>query len=243
MKRLNTIFIPAITLLMAAGLIQLRDWQLEKGFDAGIPLGGVTTWLVLGLVAVAAVLWLLLSRCIASGKDYTQGRGMAIGLTALVAGLGIAVSSAWALYSQRGDLLAIIADVLGLLGGFCLCLSGLASLMGRRLPAPVQILPYVFVMLRLVSDFRGWSIDPIVLDYGFRHFGLIFAMCTLYCSASLAFGKGRRRLTAFWAMGGVCLCAMGSAGLALMDALLYMALTFACLSVLMRVTGESPAEN
>ena len=62
MKRINPIIFPAITLLMAAGLIRLRDWQLETGFDAqGIPVGGATTWLVLGLTAVAALLWLLLS--------------------------------------------------------------------------------------------------------------------------------------------------------------------------------------
>ena len=244
MKRINPIIFPAITLLMAAGLIRLRDWQLETGFDAqGIPVGGATTWLVLGLTAVAALLWLLLSFCVTPGKEFTEGNGIAAGLTTLIGGLGLAAASALSIYGQRGDMMASIADLLGIFCGFCLCVSGAARLKGRNLPSALHILPYVAVMLRLISDFRAWSIDPIILDYCFRHFGLIFAMCAIYCGASLSFGKGRRRLTAFWAMGGLCLCAMGSVKLPLTEALLYIGLTFVCLGILFQITGTVPAEE
>ena len=105
----------------------------------------------------------------------------------------------------------------------------------------MRIPPYLFLMLRLVADFRGWSIHPIVWDYCFRHFALIFSACGLYTLTSLGFGLGRRRLTAFFAMGAVCLCAMALPQIALTEQLLYFGLCLVMLGVLIQLTVPEKA--
>ena len=246
MNRLKPWLLPAMSLLTAVLLTVLRQWQLSTAFDMdGILVSGQpATWTLLAASAVSAILWVLGSRALAPSQALSSRRQMLPGLLTLLGALAIVCGSAMSLYwdLHQRQILALAAACAGIIAALCLCISAGAALQGKSdLPA-LHIVPYLFLMIKLVSDFRGWSTDPVVWDYCFRHFALIFSLCGLYQFANFCFRAGKRRLTAFWAAGAVALSAASVPGADHPDRLLYAGLALVLLAVLIQVC-TAPAEE
>ncbi len=219
MKRIHSVLLPAVCLLSAALLALLRVWQLRED--------GLPFWALLLAVAAAVPLWLFSSRLLPAGDRLSGVKHPSAGLLFLLGGLLLAVFNARSLLAHLRDLqdiLGLLSDLLGLAAAFSCCVLGAAALGGKAVSPLLRSVIYVFLMLRLISCFRIWTMDPVIPDYCFQHFGLILATLALYGSTSLAFGKGHRRLTVFWCMAGTGLCAMATCDVPLRESLLYFGL-------------------
>ncbi len=247
MKRLKPWLLPVMSLLTATALTALRQWQLSTAFDTdGVLISGrPATWALLAAVAVSALLWALGSRALAPCKALSSRRQMLPGLLTLLGALAIVCGSAMSLYwdLHQREILALAAACAGIIAALCLCVSAGAALQGKSVLSGLHIVPYLFLMIKLVSDFRSWSTDPVVWDYCFRHFALIFSLCGLYQFASFCFRAGKRRLTAFWAAGAVAFCAASVPGADHPDRLLYGGLALVLLAVLVQVCTAPAAEE
>lgn len=242
MKQRNWLLFPA-ALLPAAVLYLLRRWQLSSALTGHgyLTLLAPAGYALLGGIAVSLVLWLALSLRLQPCSALVPGRRPLAGALRLPGAAAIGCASVLSLYAmvRQGDGLGIAAGVLGIAAAFCLLVDGAVCFTGRPVLPGFRIVPYLFLAVRTVSDFRSWSIDPAVLDYCFRHFALLLSLCGLYAWGSFCFGQGRRRLTVFLCLAGVGCCAMASAGLRAADLLLYCGLGLVLLSVLAQLAGCS----
>lgn len=84
MKRIHPIFLPAVSLLLAALLALLRSWQLRAG---------LSFWLMPLVLLAAALIWLLFSRWFPDGQGMSESRDPLVGLLFLLGGAAFAVSS------------------------------------------------------------------------------------------------------------------------------------------------------
>ena len=207
--------------------------------------GAYLTGLVGGAVdrLRALTLWLLLSLRLRPCAALPSGRQTFAGALRLPGAAAIGLASVSSLYAmvKLGDGLGMIAGVLGIAAAFCLLVDGAVCFTGQPVLPGFRIVPYLFLAVRTVTDFRGWSIDPAVLDYCFQHFALLLSLCGLYAWGSFCFDRGCRRLTAFLCLAGVGSCAMAAAGLHAADLWLYIGLGLALLSVLVQLANcEAP---
>ena len=110
-------------------------------------------------------------------------------------------------------LLVLALALLGLVGSICLFVTAYSRRQGVPKPA-AEVMPVIYLLVRLLLNFRKWSTDPIILDYGFMLFASIFLLLALFRGAGFVFDQGKARRTLFCAMGAVFFC-----GAALMDGL------------------------
>ena len=69
--------------------------------------------------------------------------------------------------------------------------------------------------VKLILNFKGWSTDPIILDYCIMLFALIFVVLGFYYSTGFLFDLGKPRLTLLFT-----LCACLFSAVAVVDGLL-----------------------
>lgn len=238
------LLLPA-ALLPAAALYLLRRWQLSSALTRHgyLTLLAPAGYALLGALAASLALWLLLSLRLQPCAALPSGRQTLAGALRLPGAAAIGLASVSSLYAmvKLGDGLGMIAGVLGIAAAFCLLVDGAVCFTGQPVLPGFRIVPYLFLAVRTVTDFRGWSIDPAVLDYCFQHFALLLSLCGLYAWGSFCFDRGCRRLTAFLCLAGVGSCAMAAAGLHAADLWLYIGLGLALLSVLVQLANcEAP---
>lgn len=237
MKRIHPIFLPAVSLLLAALLALLRSWQLRAG---------LSFWLMPLVLLAAALIWLLFSRWFPDGQGMSESRDPLVGLLFLLGGAAFAVSSCMTLYENiHGslDLVGLAADVLGLGMALACCVLGAAVWSGKTCPPVLRILIYAALLIRLVQLFRSWSVDPLISDYCFQHFAMLLAIFAGYCCTTLALGKGRRRLAAFWCMSGMGFCAVALCGEPLQQSLLYFGLCLILMAQLSQIRVPAKTEE
>ena len=111
----------------------------------------------------------------------------------------------------------------GLFVGTALCVLAVAVCRLRGITAPVFVhaLPCIFIVVKLINDFKHWSVDPAITDYCFALFAAIATMCALYHIGEFCFNRGRRRITAFWCLVGLVFCTISMAHTGLSNQLLY----------------------
>ena len=93
--------------------------------------------------------------------------------------------------------------VLGILAALSWIVQAACSCRGKKPHAAIYFLPVICWGVRLVRDFRVWSRDPVILDYCYSLLALIFALCAMLELGGFAFDRGKRRLTAFFTLGGI----------------------------------------
>lgn len=216
----------AVILLAAAAVLAavLRTVQLQIVFDAdGLPETGHPLTLVLSIFcAVATAAIGIFSLRLPARKTGVLKPDMASGILASAGGILLLFScileAADSLLSLHGSgrqlltALTFLLCVLGMLSGLLIFAAAMQRQKGRKPSIALYIVPFLYIMLRLVLYFKSWSSDPIILDYCFGLFALLCIMGGSYRIGGYCFDQGKRRLSTFWAMTGVLFCAAAIPG-------------------------------
>lgn len=188
----------------------LRFWNLTSGTDAqGLPVpNDISVWMLVICSGLFLVVFLVLSICAPAQRAGTEvlryGKALTVlsygGAALLLFSAGHSFGSA---LKTGADLFSPLLLILGIVSGFCML--GVASLRGAgKKPAPpAELIPTVYLIIKLVFDFRNWSTDPMILDYFPSLFALIFVVLAYYYSAGFAFSQGKPRRTLFYAMAAI----------------------------------------
>lgn len=204
----------------AAGIcgFGLRLWNLIAGKDeTGLPVWEHPS---VALLLAASLLFLLVFLVLSvrspgrSGeKDVLRYNRAGFGLSCAGAALiliSVAGEFARSLVSGPGFSAPLLC-LLGIAAGFCLLGIAGQRHRGKEPMPPAELVPSLYLVIRLVFDFRDWSTDPMILDYCTRLFALIFMNLAFYHSAGFCFGKGKPRRTLFYSLAAVFFSAVSLA--------------------------------
>ena len=207
------------TLALSLGGFFLRLRQLEVGFDAvGLPTGrGVWPLVILCAVSLAAFLLAALKKekREAFAENYPASR-VAVILSVLAAGLLLA-GNVMALTEQSpmatpvNQMLTRVTAFLGIASGLCFVGAAAGQYKGKPASPVLYLLPVVYYILQMIFNFKGWSTDPIILDYCFKLFSLIAVMLAVFHVAGFALDMGKRRISIFFCLAGVFFSAVSLA--------------------------------
>lgn len=193
----------AVAVLAAAGHF-LRKGQLAAFDGAGLPSGS-------GVWGLAAVCVLALAICAAAAFTAGEGEDRKADYLTAVLSVGAALflaAGSLAAFAAAASLPMRLTAVLGVLTGLCFAA---APWRREKKPAALWLLPIAYYILQMIFSFKRWGTDPIILDYCFKLFALIFTMLGAYFLGGFAFGEGKRRKSLFFTLGGVFFCAVALA--------------------------------
>ena len=183
----------------------LRVLQLKYAFDEqGLMVGGngsVTVLAVLSAIVVLVVA--LFCRELESRPIYIEAfsDGILELLLTMTGAIFLLLGSA--IQIARKDM---VEGALGVVAALCMAGVGTGRFRDRPAPLTMHIYPFLYLVCKLIIDFKRWSIDPAILDYCFSLLAMICAMCATYHINGFCFDKGRRRITVFWCLCGVFFC-------------------------------------
>lgn len=190
----------------------LRLWSLSVSDGHGLPADHIANT-VFAWASVAFVLILLAlstrspGRC---GSHRVLNCGAGGYILSLLAAAGILAGTCLEFSEALRDgptASSPIMCILGLAGGlFCMYAAHCRKRGTPAYPA-VELMPVVYLVVKLILNFKNWSIDPIILDYCVILFALIFSLLAFYGGAGFVFDKGKPRTTLFYAMASVYFCA------------------------------------
>lgn len=191
-------------LLGAAGFV-LRGWQVRRGLVAG----DVSVWCLGVLCALAVAALALLCRRLEKRTVYTES--FSSGTPELVVSL---IAAALVLAGSVGQLVAgggYVVSALGILASLCFAVTALQRSRGIVPLYVFHAAPCLYLVVKLILEFKQWSVDPAVLDYCFDLFFGISAMCAVFHLGGFSFDKGERRISVFWCLTAVVFAAVGLA--------------------------------
>lgn len=87
-----------------------------------------------------------------------------------------------------------------------------AAVLTKKAHALLHIGLTVSLILKLIHDFRLWSVDPQVSDYCFRLFALLCTLLAALYHGGMALRTGKRRLAVFLCLFGIVLCGTAAGG-------------------------------
>ena len=219
----------------------VRRWQLHTAFDGdGLVISGSPSTWVLGILCAAlAVLALILVRRLPKRCGYAESFSSETPemIVSLAAAALLLAGCCLELVSAPGGINAIV-QFLGIASALCMGFVARQRYMGVVPKAAFHMLPCVYLVVRLIVDFKRWSVDPAVLDYCYALFASITAMCAVFHLGGFCFSQGRRRTTVFWCL----LCVVFSA-VTLADGGLSNALLSGGLGLWAAVNGWELLEN
>ena len=212
-RKLERIPIMIVTAAGALVAYLLRSIQLMMQVDAtGRIVAGAgkspLTWICLILVLASAGYAFLLSSREEMPCDSLPAMVMTLA-AAFFAALGSI--SAWQ-YSP-------IVTLGGIVTAVCFVILALRRRQGVQPHALLFMLPALFYAVELIVKFRDWSRDPQLLDYCFELFAAIFVMFATYHLGGYSVGRGHRRRSVFYCMGGIMSSAIAVAGDNLLSAM------------------------
>lgn len=199
--KLRSIFKRLPQYVLAAGGVGLllRIWLLsatdDKGFLVSNPFAATLLWVVAIGVPVALF---LLTRELTEAKKYSFNfppspvAAIGIGLAALSIGIHSILS-----FPGSIDAIDVISGIFGILSAAALVLCAMCRRNGRRPNFLLHCVVALYLMLRLICQYRHWSADPQVLDYCFSILATVSLMLAAYHRAAFDMGAGDRRNYAF----------------------------------------------
>ncbi len=211
------IYLFALAAAAVCGL-GLRLWNLTAGVDAqGLAVADhISVWLLIATSVLFLLVFLVLSVCAPgrSGASDVLQYGNGLAAVSYAAAFLLIVSAGWKFgkeLSAGASFISPLILLLGLLSGFCLI--GVTTLRRNNCKPvpPAELIPDLYLLLKLVFDFRNWSTDPMILDYFPRLFGLIFVVMAFYQSTGFAFSAGKPRRTMFYSMAAIFFSAVSLA--------------------------------
>ncbi len=211
MKQNKRISIVSVTVLAAAAGFAMRLAQL-RSMAAGSVSAGVS-W-ALGLLCVVLAVGLVIA-CRGldkrAGYEESFSSGLAEMLVSAAAAVLVLLSSALGLLDRpHGAELAM--GFFGILSGLCIAVTAAQRYRGVVPGLAFHAIPCLYLVVRLILDFKAWSVDPAVLDYCYALFAAITAMCATYHLGAFCLDRGQRRISVFWCLLCVLFSAISLAG-------------------------------
>ena len=214
--KLHSVFkhLPRYVLAAGGAGLLLRIWLLsgvdEKGFLVSNPVATV----LLCVVAIAVpVALFILTRELTEAKKYSFNfppspiAAIGTGLAALSIGIHSVISLIGSL-----DTIDVISGIFGIICAAALGFAGWCRMKGRRTNFLLHCAVAVYLMLRLICQYRHWSADPQVLDYCFSILATVCLMLASYHRAAFDVGNGDRRNYAFFCLSCGFFCCMSLVG-------------------------------
>ena len=190
----------------------LRLWSLGASAGHGLPAQHISN-VIFAWASVAIVVIFLILSILSPGRSGKHqvlccgGGGYFLGLfAAAMLLLGSGLEFVEALRSGPGISNPIMC-LLGLAGAICCMVAAHGRKTGTPAHPAVELMPVVYLVVKLVLNFKEWSIDPIILDYCVILFALIFSLLAFHRGAGFVFDRGRPRTTLFFAMCATYFCA------------------------------------
>lgn len=191
----------------------LRMWSLNAAIDEqGLPTNHISNYVFAGVSIAVVIVFLLLSYRSPgrSGRHTVLVSGAGSFVLSMAAAALILVGSGMefgeALIAGPG-ISAPIMCLLGLLGSICCMVSACFRRRGQTAYPVTELVPILYLIIKLIFNFKSWSIDPIILDYCVILFALIFTLLAFHRGAGFVFDHGKPRAALFYAMTAVYFCA------------------------------------
>ena len=214
-KYLNPIYLPWF--IPAAGLlgIGLRVWLLADGFDKkGLLITGHPADALIWILT-ALVLALLVISCLplvqASKYSFNYPASVTGAAGEALGAIGILAACIRTL-SGTTDIVTAVCLVLGFLAVPALGYGAWCRLNGQQPPMYFHGTVCLFWMMRLVCQYRIWSPDPQLQDYGFQLLATVFLMLSSFHRAAFDADMGQRRLSAIFQLGAIYFCMISIPG-------------------------------
>ena len=208
MKR-NTLSLILLPLAALAGC-GIRYWNLTAGIDAqGLPISHHSSAFALAGWGILCFLLFTVLSATSQGRSgkgsvlYTHGALSILSYFGAVMVLLAAVFDFAAALVSGPGISAPIMCLLGLFSGICLFVTAWMRSHGKATYPPLELVPDIYLVVKLILNFKGWSTDPIILDYCIMLFALIFVVLGFYYSTGFLFDLGKPRLTLLFTL---CAC-------------------------------------
>lgn len=213
----NRILFPLLMIACLMGMA-LRLWAMNTAIAAGgLPVANhISTYLTVlfSLIMVGLFLYWSHSSPGRSGKknvlDYSLhqfSQGM-LGSVLILFGAVVEFVEAFLYTPSTSSLFMCLG---GFVAGICLMLVAYSRRTGTHRYPAAHLLPIVYLVVKLILNFKDWSTDPIILDYCFILFALIFSLLAFYQSTGFFFQDGKPRKTLFYCLAAVFFSAMAAA--------------------------------
>lgn len=186
-----------------------------------LQLAGGTAGILIGLSAVSAAVFLVLSLLLPRRRCFDEVFAPDL--------LDLIFSAAGSVLLAVGCVLLLLGSAgaeryigaLGLVGALVALRGALLRYGAKPVSALYSVPAVLFYVLKLFVDFRKWMLDPSILDYCFMLFASICFMMAFYYAGSFSFNRGSRRALAFFSMSGVYFGVMSMAGLPAAQLMIY----------------------
>lgn len=146
------------------------------------------------------------------------------------------------LLAASGDMTNLALGLVCAAGALGLTLAAQLRARGKSPRARCYVPAVVFYALKLFFNFRGWMVDPTIVDYSFMLFALICFMLATYHAGAFAFDRGSRRALTFYALLGLWFGMAAPLGGNLADVLIYCGSALCMLAYALQ-SARSPARG
>lgn len=195
----------------------LRFWNLDVAVDGfGLPLSGQPSTLILILFSLLMVVPAFLfgrSSVVPDGKRHVMtftGSGFAVSLVGAVLLFVGAMLSAGECLLFGGSTASLLMCMLGIVSAVCLMVVAYVRRSGKGSYPVAHLIPIVYLILKLILNFKDWSTDPVVLDYCFIFFALVFTLLAVYHGVGFLFDAGKPRRVFFHSFMAIYFCALAT---------------------------------
>ncbi|MBE6992161.1 MAG: hypothetical protein E7430_06260 [Ruminococcaceae bacterium] len=210
MDRVRSLILPAAALVFGVLGGLLRKLELASVYDAaGLPVSGhpitIAMAILSGLFAVILVLGSVLIIKPAGGYEVYFPGCTGSSLIHTASGAILAVSSVLGVLTAQGDMFRSVTLYLLVLAGLCICCHGVFCLAKKdgQPPSALLLIPVFCMCIKLIYVFKGWSVDPAIVDYIYELLAVIFITLSLFFTCGFLFDECRPRLTAAVSLVGV----------------------------------------
>lgn len=211
-KFLHSTYLPVLVPLAAILALALRLWTLGGGPDgeglyAPQPLGWALLWLVTA-AALASIYYL--TRGLKNPGRYSENFPASIlgAAGCLAGGLGIAASALPTFATTTGNMLTLLAALLGVISTLSLLLTAFIRYRGGKPHFLLHAIPCLYFALRIFNCCRTWSNVTQISEFLFQFLASICVMLATYQMCCFDVNIGDRRSSLLWSFSGIYFCVL-----------------------------------